>query len=57
MQNEMKEHKFHVLIVTEFSRISRKTRILLDFLEQFQNHEVDLIAITQKIDTLHLMEN
>ena len=57
MQNEMKEHKFHVLIVTEFSRISRKTRILLEFLEQFQNHEVDLIAITQKIDTLHLMEN
>lgn len=51
MLNDMKEHKFHVLIVTEFSRISRKTRTLLEFLEQFQNYGVDLISITQKIDT------
>lgn len=51
MLNDMKEHKFHVLIVTEFSRISRKTRTLLEFLEQFQNHGVDLISITQNIDT------
>lgn len=51
MLNDMKEHKFHVLIVTEFSRISRKTKTLLEFLEQFQNHGVDLISITQKIDT------
>lgn len=51
MLNDMKEHNFHVLIVTEFSRISRKTKTLLEFLEQFQNHGVDLISITQKIDT------
>lgn len=51
MLKDMKEHKFHVLIVTEFSRISRKTRTLLELLEDFQNHRVDLISITQKIDT------
>ncbi|MGL4652481.1 recombinase family protein [Cetobacterium sp.] len=51
MLTDMKLHKFHVLIVTEFSRISRKTRTLLEFLEQFQNNGVDLISITQSIDT------
>ncbi|MGL5624594.1 recombinase family protein [Cetobacterium sp.] len=51
MLSDMKQSKFQVLIVTEFSRISRKTRTLLEFLEQFQNNGVDLISITQKIDT------
>lgn len=51
MINDMKEKKFDILIVTEFSRISRKTKTLLEFLELFQNYGVDLISITQKIDT------
>ncbi|MGL5625007.1 recombinase family protein, partial [Cetobacterium sp.] len=51
MLNDMKEHKFDVLIVTEFSRISRNNRTLLELLEQFKNYGVDLISITQEIDT------
>lgn len=51
MLSDMKEHKFHVLIVTEFSRISRKTKTLLEFLEKFQSHGVDIISLTQTMDT------
>lgn len=50
MMNDMEKHKFHALIVTEFSRISRKVKTLLDFLERLENHRVILISITQKMD-------
>lgn len=50
MLSDMKEHKFHALIITEFSRISRNAKTLLELLEEFQTRGVDIISLTQTID-------
>lgn len=51
MKNDMKLGLFNVLIVTELSRLSRKLKTLLEFLEELEKHSVDFISITQNIDT------
>ena len=47
----MKNQKFEVLIIAEFSRISRKNRYLSEFFKQFEDSDINLISIAQQINT------
>lgn len=51
MLKDMKNQKFEVLIIAEFSRISRKNRYLSEFFKQFENSNINLISIAQQINT------
>ena len=51
MKQDMKLGLFNVLVVTELSRLSRKLKTLLEFLEELEKYNTDFVSITQNIDT------
>lgn len=51
LQDDIHYKKFNVLIVTELSRISRRLRTILEFIELLEKSNIDFVSITQNFDT------
>lgn len=48
---DMRDYKFHAVIVTKLDRIGRSLQHLLSLFDEFNNKKIKFIATTQNIDT------
>ncbi len=48
---DMRQYKFNAIVVTKLDRIGRSLKHLLSLLDEFKNKGVQIIAVTQNIDT------
>ncbi len=48
---DMRHYKFRAVVITKLDRIGRSLKHLLSLFEEFKSKKVELIAITQNIDT------
>lgn len=51
LKDMIKKESFDVLVVWEFSRISRNAREFISIMEELKTHNIELICIQQQIDT------
>lgn len=51
LKDMIRESVFDVLVVWEFSRISRNAKEFITITEELQNHDIGLVCIQQNIDT------
>jgi len=51
MLKDMREYKFKLIIVTKLDRIGRSLQHLLGLFDEFNNKNVEFVAVTQNIDT------
>ena len=51
LKDMIKKELFDVLVVWEFSRISRNAREFISITEELKKHNIDLVCIQQQIDT------
>lgn len=49
--DDMRDFKFRAIVITKLDRLGRSLRHLVSLMEEFQCKKVDLISITQNIDT------
>lgn len=49
--DDMRQMKFHAIVVTKLDRIGRSLKHLLNLFDEFENKKVSFIAVTQNIDT------
>ncbi len=48
---DMRHYKFRAIVITKLDRIGRSLKHLLSLIEEFNQKKVELIAVTQNIDT------
>ncbi len=48
---DMREYKFHIIVVTKLDRLGRSLQHLLSLVEEFKTKGVHFVAATQSIDT------
>lgn len=48
---DMRQYKFRAVVVTKLDRIGRSLQHLLSTMDEFQNKRVELVCVTQNIDT------
>ncbi len=48
---DMRLYKFRAVIITKLDRLGRSLKHLIEILDEMQNKKVELISITQNIDT------
>ncbi len=51
LMNDIKGGKLQIVIVTKLDRITRSLKDMISLIEFFQQHDIQLISITQNIDT------
>ena len=51
LKDMIKKENFDVLVVWEFSRISRNAREFISIMEELKTHNIELVCIQQQIDT------
>ena len=49
--NDLRHYKFKAVVVSRLDRIGRSLKHLLNLLDEFNNKGVDIITVTQNIDT------
>ena len=49
--NDMREYKFHTIMVYKLDRLGRSLKHLLSLIEEFTKKGIHFIAVTQNIDT------
>ena len=51
MLEDVRSGKINALIFSKFARLARNTKELLDFADEFEKHEADLVSLQESIDT------
>lgn len=51
MQEDMRKYRFRAVMVTKLDRLGRSLQHLITLLDEFKSKSVELIAVTQNIDT------
>lgn len=49
--NDLRKYKFHAVVVTKLDRLGRSLQHLITIIDEFKAKGVELIAVTQNIDT------
>lgn len=48
---DMRHYKFRAIVITKLDRIGRSLKHLISLIDEFKSKKVDLVAVTQNIDT------